>query len=269
MIDERSLLSSRLLGNSAQIISETVFDGCNIDDEFGGIPVVLLAGDDHQLPGMSEGGIEALTRYGGTKMTQKGREIFRQCSETVFELSTIRRVSDSKQNDKDLIQRIRTGTGVTDEDVARIQALHLDNIREKHGDDVVQRIEDEAVYLFWTNEKRMRHNLLCLGKMNKPDNPTAIIRPNGHGNKFGKSINSHYDEDTPKAALVCVGAKVCIQGQNFHPQWGLHNGACGVVKEIVYTEGKNPNKGDHPAYVVVNFPQYKGPHWDPANPQVR
>jgi PIF1-like helicase len=269
MIDERSLLTSKLLGNSAQVLSETVYDGCNILDEFGGIPVVILAGDDHQLPGMSEGGIEALTRYGGTKMTQKGREIFRQCSGTVFELSTIRRVSDSKQKDKDLIQRIRTGTGVTDEDVAKLQSLHLDNIREKHGSEVVKQIEADAVYLFWTNEKKTKHNLHRLGEMNTPDNPTAIIRPSGFGNKFGKSINSHFEDDTPKAALLCVGAKVCLQGQNFHPQWGLHNGACGTVKEIVFNDGKNPNNGDHPSYVIVNFPQYKGPPWDKENTQVR
>jgi hypothetical protein len=77
----------------------------------------------------------------------------------------------------------------------------------------------------------------------------------------------------PKASLLCVvGAKleVCLQGQNFYPLlWGLHNGACGtVVQEIIYATGTNPNKGDHPSYVVINFPQYAGPPWDKDNPKV-
>jgi hypothetical protein len=268
IIDERSLLTSKLLGSTSQIISETIFSGCNIDELVGGIPVLILAGDDHQLPGMTEGGIEALSRYGGSKMTQKGREVFRTCANTVFKLSTLRRLSDSKQDDKDLMQRVRTGDKITDNDVAKLQSLHLDSIRDKHGPDTVAAIEKDAVYLFWTNEKRTKHNLERLSKLNTPENPTAIVRTKGYGDKFGKSINSHFDSETPKASLICIGAKVCLQNQNFYPLWGLHNGACGTVQEIIYATGTNPNKGDHPSYVVVNFPQYAGPPWDKANTKV-
>ena len=56
---------------------------------------------------------------------------------------------------------------------------------------------------------------------------------------------------------------------NFEPDWGLFNNAIGTVKEIVYAEGKSPINGDHPLYVVVSFPQYCGPIWDPENPKVR
>ena len=53
--------------------------------------------------------------------------------------------------------------------------------------------------------------------------------------------------------LLCINAKVAIKGYNFYPKWGLHNGAMGTVKEIVFREGKNPNNGDLPEYVVVQF----------------
>lgn len=268
IIDERSLLTSRLLGSTSQIISETIFSGCNIDELVGGIPVLILAGDDHQLPGMHEGGIEALSRYGGSKMTQKGREVFRECAKMVFKLSTLRRISDSKQADKDLMQRVREGVNITDNDVEKLQSLHLDSIRDKHGPDTVADIEKDAIYLFWTNEKRTKHNLEKLGQTNTPDNPTAIVRPKGQGDKFGKSINSHFESEIPKASLICVGARVCIQGHNFNPLWGLHNGACGTVKEIIYSTATNPNRGDHPSYVIVEFPQYCGPTWDIDYPKV-
>ena len=68
--------------------------------------------------------------------------------------------------------------------------------------------------------------------------------------------------------MMCVGSKVALDSKNFWPQWGLHNGTCGTVEEIVFAEGKNPNFGDLPDYVVVNLPQYVGPLWDKESPKV-
>ena len=50
--------------------------------------------------------------------------------------------------------------------------------------------------------------------------------------------------------------------------WGLHNGACGIVREIVFQDGHSPNAGHQPSYVVVHFPLYVGPPWDEAFPKV-
>lgn len=201
-------------------------------------------------------------------MTQKGRTVLLRCAKNVLQLQTIRRVSDSQQSDKEMVERIRLGVGVLDEDVERLQALHLNEMSRKHGQDVVRQIEREAVYLFWTNEKRVQRNLTQLLELNTDENPTAILKPKGQGSKYGKSINAHFDTDTPSVALLCIGARVCLQGPNIYPIWGLYTGACGIVREIVFEEGQNPNKGDLPKYVVVHFPQYIGPPWDLDNPKV-
>ena len=71
---------------TAQIISETIFHGANSNKLFGGLPVLILVGDNYQLPGISEGAFHALHNIIGSKMTQKGHEIFLQCSEVVFQL---------------------------------------------------------------------------------------------------------------------------------------------------------------------------------------
>ena len=76
IIDERSLLTSKLLGTTAQIISETFFHGANNNELFGGLPVLILAGDNYQLPGISKGAFHTLHNNNGSKMTQKGREFF-------------------------------------------------------------------------------------------------------------------------------------------------------------------------------------------------
>jgi hypothetical protein len=40
------------------------------------------------------------------------------------------------------------------------------------------------------------------------------------------------------------------------------------VREIVFAKGDNPNHGNLPKYVVVEFPAYSGPKWDSDNPKV-
>ena len=64
----------------------------------------------------------------------------------------------------------------------------------------------------------------------------------------------HFDDnDLVKFTSLCVNAEVAIKGRNFYPKWGLHNGASGTVRQIVFAEGNNPNNGDLPEYVVVEF----------------
>jgi hypothetical protein len=138
-----------------------------------------------------------------------------------------------------------------------------------HGPAIVEEIKSKAVYLFWTNDKRIQHNLEMLVKLNNLSNPTAILKTQSVCSKYAKGVNSHFDTKYPATAMLCVGAKVAIQGKNFQPLWGLHNGACGIVKEIIFSPGQSPNNGFLPKYVVCDFPLYCGPIWDPDNPSVR
>jgi PIF1-like helicase len=259
IIDEQSLLTSNLLGSTSQILSETIFHGSKRHDLFGGIPVLLLAGDDYQLLGMHEGALHS----GGLRMTRKGQSAFLRCAENVLQLKQIRRVCDAEPaKNRDMLKRVRVCEDIQDADVNKIMSLHLDVIRDKHGPDVVAEIEKKAVYLFWTNEKRMRLNHQRLLELTSDNNPAAIIRQRGHCPDTKQSIRSHFNNNPPDSSLIFIGAKVCIQGCNFWPQWGLFNGACGAVEEIVFNIGKTPNMGHHPKYVVVDFPQYLGPAWD-------
>ena len=57
-----------------------------------------------------------------------------------------------------------------------------------------------------------------------------------------------------------------IQGHNLEPKWGLFNSALGVVKDIVFANGCNPNHGDMPEYVLVDFPHYIGPAFIKQHP---
>lgn len=273
IIDERSLVSHKLLGTAERKIAETIYEGGHLQDHsWGGLPVVILVGDDYQLPSADDG---PLTTFSKDKirtgqMTIAGRKALLECAENVMELQGSKRMSDAQTADKDLVGRIRLATEIeiSDADVHRIQSLHLDNIERQHGRAVVEDIKEKAIYLFFLNSKRCRHNLLKLSQVCSEDNPVALCKPHTTGHATAKGDRRHFGNKAPKSTLLCVGAKVALQHKNFCPIWGLHNGACGTVHEIVFDNGKNPNHGDLPKYIVVEFPLYCGPPWDLDNPKL-
>ena len=49
IIDERSMLSSKVLAAAERNVRKTVYNGQNSQEIWGGIPAVILFGDDYQL----------------------------------------------------------------------------------------------------------------------------------------------------------------------------------------------------------------------------
>ena len=85
-----------------------------------------------------------------------------------------------------------------------------------------------------------------LHKVLTHDNPVAIIKPKTEGPHAGKSIASHFSESKPlQSTFLCIGSRVAINGVYHYPEWGLYNGACGIIKEIIFRGAQaNPNNGD-------------------------
>ena len=272
IVDERSLVSNSVLGTAARQICETIFDGGPLrEDIWGGLPIVILAGDDFQLPSQEEGPLNVLSSTAPkNRMISTGRNALLECAENVYDLQGSKRIKDSNNDDKDLIAQLRVATesGVEDKHVERLMNLHIDNIKRVHGETFVSEIESKAIFLFYQNEKRIRHNVEQLAKQQSSANPVALMKCQSTSNTYGKGVASHFDSKSPKSVMLCKGSKVAIDNKNFCPQWGLHNGACGMVDEIVFSPGENPNHGDLPSYVVVEFPLYCGPAWDKDNPKV-
>ena len=124
-----------MFGTTSQIITETAYQGGMMQSglSFGGIPCVIIAGDDAQLGGMKQGAIECLARTDGGKMTEKGRQCFKECAENVFQLAISRRVSEKKKKDQEMMEAVRQGDCISDAHLEKTQSLHLDNISKKHG----------------------------------------------------------------------------------------------------------------------------------------
>ena len=103
IIDERSLLDLALLGTASRKIAETICEGGhNPDVSWGGLPIVILVGDDFQLPCHSGKGafdaLENLTKAG--PMTRLGQQMILECSRNVMCLEGSKRIQSDRQLDK-------------------------------------------------------------------------------------------------------------------------------------------------------------------------
>ncbi len=261
-------MTSKVMGTAESYLSETIFGGGHYrDHSWGGLPILVIAGDDYQLPGIGEGPLTALFSRAGSKMTQIGRTALLECAECVMDLGSSKRMKDSESSNKQLLQRLRIGAP-NEDDIKKLVSLHLTHQERMHGKAFTDDIKDKAIYLYYRNSKRQEHNLRELARRCSDENPVAICRARSQGTTRAKGIGAHFEGELPAASFFCVGAKVALSNRNFHPGWGLHNGACGIVDEIIFESGSNPNEGGLPSYVVVDFPLYKGPIWDIDNPTV-
>ena len=268
-IDERSQISANILGAAERNVSMTCHGGGKQEYDWGGIPVVILLGDDYQLPPVDIGGTGKGAFYcydnGNRTLNRKSVEIngmiqFQQFSRCVFELTKHQRA-----NDEEFItiqDRVRVGKPAKD-DITTLLKLNITNVpavlRKQIETDV------STVYLFATRKKCSDFNTANLIATHSESNPVAIIKsklPKQLKAKSNKSDISSY----PEVTVICRGAKVHIKGKNFSPPKGLYNGAIGTVIEIVYLPGQNPNLGHFPHYVLVDFPAYNGTPYDTTHP---
>ena len=271
IIDERSLLDSSLLGISEQMMSETIFDGSISHESWGKLPVLILVGDDYQLPAVGEGAFKVLDPESGGKSRSKlsGDFVFKECATCVMSLTTSKRIQKDRQADKQLMQKLRLAQDLNKSERKKLLSLKLDTIKQQHGAAAVSEIQNKSIYLFYKNHKRIHKNLELLIQKSCKSNPVAVCKTISQGKKAGKAVKGHFKKtESTNSALLFVGCKVALENRNFNPSWGLHNGAVGTVDEIVFDKGCNPNNGDLPLYVVVDFPLYCGPVWDTANPTV-
>lgn len=274
ILDERSIIALSTLGYASHNFRQTAFGGMyHGDDAFCGIPIFILVGDDYQLPPIGKGVFdvplspcsdESKIRH-FTKAEFLGMHIVKECAQDVMTLSQKKRQSEGQQEYQRILDDSRVSCLSVDDADKLLDELHL--VRGAYSAQDREEIEKKALFVSANREPVEEYNFLRLSSVCRDDNPVAIIKSVTRGKSNG-GISSHFDSGCPTTAHVCIGAKVSIQGRNFNPAWGLYNGAIGAVHEIVFRPGDNPNHGDLPLYVVVEFNSYCGPIWDEKNPKV-
>ncbi len=268
-----------------------MYNGQNSQEIWGGVPAVLLFGNDYQLWLV----IEDRAIQGYSKMTtttpltptnkQTAAQLLCQCgtylfthvmTESVFFLDKNYRVK-SEEFQK-LLARLRIGESTT-KDAQRITNLHLAYYKQDKTLMTNLKHDPKTMWLYAKNMDKDKTNVDMLIQTSKK-NKVPVTRHYCHykTNRAPRSDHqqptvweSHFDKRTyNKSTDICVGARVAISNVNLLPEIGLYNGVIGTVVEIVYNnrpEGPTDKEHYHLLdYVVVNFPNLKlpagMPPWD-------
>jgi hypothetical protein len=274
IIDERSLLSCEVLGAAEKHLSMTMHGGTHESEDWGGLPIVVLIGDDYQLPppsGISKGAFHTVAEDIHSSLLNMNDNVcsngciqFRNFAGQSMELTTNHRQNSSNSQLDHILSKIRICEPTREDARVLVHDHHLGN----KSPGVVKTICQGALFLFGTRAQRDEHNIKRLCEESSCSNPVAILKPRYSSNVQSKVFKSHFETKETVTPLLCRGSMVSIQGKNFHPKWGLYNGAIGTLKDFHFSEGSNPNCGDLPDYISVEFPEYRGPIWDKSRPKV-
>jgi AAA domain len=272
IIDERSMVEADKLGCVQHYMSKRGHGGRRKGTKWGGIPIVILVGDDYQIPSIGYGAFYALDQATikepakvnacQIKCRRAGFEEFLEFGKNVLYLNGgVKRVNADQEQLRRILLGLRCedeGHVMSREDIQRLLELDINHpsfTREQRED-----IKKKSMYLFANKEPRDAYNSTMLLKANMQGNPVARLKSRTT-DKHGKQVanSSHFDcERCPYQLMICKTAQVALNGCNIEPSIGLYHGTLGVVEDIVFKENESPNLDDLPAYVLVNFNQYCG-----------
>lgn len=291
ILDERSMLATEIASRVESILRVTALGGHNSDQYWGGIPVIIVFGDDYQLKPMrvnGGGAIDAFQRSSQqseirSSTPEKNYQLRRSHGDylvvdnlvdSVFMLTENKRVSSGDKDFLSLLTRLREANPI-EEDVTRLANLHVSN----YPMDFIKKLEEKGnvMYLCYKNDDRILINNEKLRQISKDKNiPIARIDCHYTSTREFPALGHFRNIGYVPHCDICVGAKVSLDQTNIIPEMGLFNGSLGTVVEILYNtrEGPNNKQGYHlPEYVIVDFPQFIPsmglPVWDKNNPTVR
>ena len=292
IIDERSMVSSNVLAAAERNTRNCIYRGQNSNELWGGLPVVLLFGDDYQLmPVTKNGAINGFAKRqdgayhhvtekmtGAQLLAYHGDWLFTEVmTDKVYFLTKNYRVKCKEF--EQILDRVRKGNA-NYEDAKRLMKNH--RTFYKHDKDFQAHVEnnDKTMWLYSTNNDVREKNVEKLVQTSESRKvPVAKLQCHFETNKLqGEQtrcpVRTHFEDNSfLRSTNICVGARVALRMWNILPSAGLYNGAIGTVVEIVYKDRPvGPNDKEHyhlPDYVVVDFPNLKlPPHiqpWDRNN----
>ena len=259
--DERSMIAQLVIGTAEINVRETAHNGGHDTEDWGGIPVVALFGDDYQLPPPTLGAIDSLINQGKSKMSQNGAQQFINLGRMTMELTKIMRQNEEQKQFLELLKHCRK-SDPREIDKHVLMSLHLNSGNFSQSE--IDEIKKKATYIFANKKDMIEHNWEKLREQHSPTNPIARIQTQTTSKGItykGRAKCLMKQSDIDPVLNICRGARVQIMGKNFEPDWGLFNGAVGDVIEIVYNESQSPLDGSCPEYVIVDIPTYRGPPW--------
>ena len=251
--DERSQYRHADIAWSSQRMKDAVID----DRPYGGIPVVVLSGDNGQLGPVKGTDLhinpedESRKKHKISTPAQKvGYILYRSFENVVCLMETMRQGPDQIPLLETLL-RIRSGE-ITQGDWMAMNARYEGDLSPQeqnnfHHDRVMTLCET------WKEVDMENHN-----KLRALNVPVAVVPALNEG-YHTKGVNANQAVgQIPARALIAVGARVILtKNQKGLTAHKLNNTAMGRIVAINYEENTSPPS--MPKYVLVDFPNYTGP----------
>lgn len=277
IIDERSLLSMDVLGAAETNCRNNAHGGVNKEKQWGGIPIVLIFGDDYQLPAIvrnnkGHGATRVFDDKGYknthlSKIQTAGRDAFLSLAGHVRHLTKSERIQTGDNHLLNLSETVRYGDGMTEDQAHDFLRLKISN--PELTDEKRHELLHNAIWIYTSNAEMKEHNRNMMNHHVSRKNPLMNcgykITPTFNASK-GKGFSSHFTYETRVNAPIplCRGARVSVN-KNIWQEMGIYNGAMGTVIDIRWKHGESPLTGHLPLYVIVALDEYIGPAWDADN----
>ena len=257
--DERPQFGRTTMGWMEHHARYAVNRGANVDELWwggGGIPVVVLMGDDVQLPPVCD--TPVYIQDCRSAPSNHGRLVWTTFDSAV-ELTEIVRQTESEQQLRGVLMSLRT-YNTTRQQIHWLQQFQWHNLRLTHGTELLGRMDKQGLYVFPTHGLEWERNKTKLLECNrKANHPVAKIKAVDNGRHAQKAASNKARGLVPLLYL-CRDSKVMLVA-NLKASWGLYNGAVGTVVDPLYKDGCRPTNDPSPLpdVVFVRFPGYKGP----------
>jgi hypothetical protein len=277
VLDERSLLSAHILTVMEAYTRSTMHGGHKENQDWGGIPIVILIGDDYQLPAVEKPASNAgLNRPCNGHLEECGYRLFLDFAQNVMELKETKRQHPSQQRLANILKSVRAEnihTTLSQEDASFLCSYNLSKMKQMNDPPLttqqIKFIEDNSTYIMANKLPVANMNKYKLFTTHSSTNPVARIYPTtmSRGRKIRNT--KHYENDRALTYLdICRNSTVQLSALNLRPEWGLYRGSMGVVKDIVYKNNEGPHLRELPLYVLVEFLKYTGPELIPGHPKL-
>jgi hypothetical protein len=259
LVDERSLVGSTTLGWMEFLCSYGIDKGSKSKTSWGGLPVVVFLGDDVQLPPVCDSPVYRCKSTIPAAM--HGALVWKEFT-TAITLKTLIRQNKEERQFTQTLSALRQYQ-VTRTQAEWLQNFQWNNLRMSHGEELLQRMSQEGLFVFPTHEQESSHNKLKLLEANKV---APIAKIQAHSQGVHKNVSSDKAGGLLNHLYLCRGAKVMLT-TNMNVEFGLFNGSMGTVQDIIYLDGKNPTS-NLPDVVMVEFSKYSGPPFIGCKPKL-
>ena len=237
ILDEVSMLGAKTLIAIDKRLREISGNG---DVVYGGF-CILFVGDFQQLPPVGDKPI-----YDPSNPVACA--LFNSFDDTIC-LSVSERQAAARDTSvhactfKQFLVNCERGT-VTEQDWHNLKQRYPQNVPDRESD-----CWTNAARLFFDNASAQEHNISRLQSLGSP---IAHLKAE-HDCVASRKRDSSDAGGLKNDIYLAVGAKVMLTS-NLWTEIGLHNGAMGVVVDIIYEDSVGPTNGSLPKAVVVQFP---------------